>query len=101
MRGVEMQAEEKRLTGLGIGIDDIDGPASQQIGQIPRLADLRIVIPQILRIAGRRAEFMREVVKGADAKAIEMIVAALQRAEIGQPAQMPLADQRRLVAGFL
>jgi hypothetical protein len=43
---------------------------------------------------------MREVVEDAGAKAIEVIVAALQRAEIGQGAEMPLADQRGPIVGF-
>ena len=48
VRGVEVQTDEKGLPGLGISVDDIDGAAAQQIGQIAGLSDFRIVIPQIL-----------------------------------------------------
>ena len=44
---------------------------------------------------------MREVIDRAAAETIEIVVAALQRTEIGQPPQMPFADQRGLVTGLL
>ena len=43
---------------------------------------------------------MREIVEHTGAEAVEMVVAAMQRAKIGQGAQMPLADQRRTVTAF-
>ena len=42
---------------------------------------------------------MREVIDRAAAETIEIVVTALQRAEIGQPPQMPFADQSGLVTG--
>jgi len=42
---------------------------------------------------------VREVIDRAAAEAIEIVVAALQRAEIGQCAQMPFAYQCGLIAG--
>ena len=51
MRRVEMQADEKGLSGLGVFVDDIDGAAPQQIGQIAGLTGFRIVFPEILGIA--------------------------------------------------
>ena len=42
-----------------------------------------------------------EIVHAATAIAPEFIVSAQQRAEIGQPAQMPLANQRGVIASGL
>src|SRR5215472_7068820 len=56
-----------------------------------------VVVPKVFPGSIR----MREVVHGAAAESEEMIVAALQRTELGQNPQMPLADQRRAVTGFL
>ena len=44
---------------------------------------------------------MREVIEGAAAESPEVIVAALERAEVGQIAEVPFAEQGGAVAGFL
>jgi hypothetical protein len=43
---------------------------------------------------------VREVIDRAAAETIEIVVIALQRTEIGQPSQMPFANQRGLVTGL-
>jgi len=82
-------------------VDHLDGAAAQQIGQIAHLLDRDVVLPQIRGVGRGRPGLVRVVVERAAAKAIKMVIATLQRAEIGQGAQMPLADQGRLVAGPL
>src|SRR5271156_908910 len=42
---------------------------------------------------------MREVIERATAKAVEVIVAALQWTIVGKPAEVPFADQCRAVSG--
>jgi hypothetical protein len=101
VRRVEVQTEEKGLPRLCIRIDHVDRAISQQVRQISGVTDLDVVFPQILGIGRRWPVFMREVIEHAGAEAVEMIVSALQWTEIGQPAQTPLADQGRLVAGLL
>jgi hypothetical protein len=95
-----VQAAEKGHSGFGIGVDDIDRAVAQQIGQIAVLADLDVVIPQILGVGRGRPVFVGVIVERTAAEAIEVIVAGLQRAEIGERPQMPLADQCRPIAGF-
>src|SRR5205814_10503108 len=54
-----------------------------------------VAVPEIrLRIRAG----MRVVVDGAAAEAEEMVVAALQRSELREVAEMPFADERRAVA---
>ena len=79
-----MQADQKGLSRFGIGIDDFDGAISQQIGQIAGLTDLDVVFPQILGVGRRRPVFVREIIEDTGAEAVEMVIAALQGAEIGQ-----------------
>ena len=101
VRGVEVQTDEKGHSGFGVGVDHIDRAVAQQIGQIAVLVDLGIVIPEILGFGRGRPVFVGVIVECAAAEAIEVIVPGLQWPEIRQPAQMPLADQGRLVADLL
>jgi hypothetical protein len=96
-----MKADEEGLPGSGVSFDHIDGAGAQQIGQVAGPADFDVALPQIIGVGHRRAGFVREVIDRAAAETIEIVVAALQRTEIGQPPQMPFADQRGLVAGLL
>ena len=70
----------------------------QQFGQISGLMNGHVAIPEIIGRGVCRSGLVREVIERASAKTPEVIVAALERAVVGQPAQMPLADEHGLVA---
>src|SRR5437762_14191641 len=63
--------------------------------------NLRIIVPKIFRVGVGPAGFVREVIQPAAAKAEEVVVATLERAEIRQPTEMPLTEQGRAVSGLL
>jgi hypothetical protein len=96
-----MQADQEGLPGSNIGFDQIHGAGAQQVGQVAGSADFDVVLPQIIGVGHRRTGFVREVIDRTAAETIEIVVSALQRTEIGQPPQMPFADQRGLVTGLL
>src|SRR6266481_9757182 len=58
--------------------------------------DSHIIVPKIILATYS----VREIVHCPAAKSVEMIVATLQRTKLWQKTQMPLANQRRAVAGF-
>src|SRR5262249_52881894 len=95
-----MQADQERLLRLGVAVDNRDGAITQQVGQIAVLLDLDVAIPTIVSVGRRRAELVVVVIERTATKSIEVIVTALQGAEVGQTSEVPLADQRRPVAGF-
>src|SRR5579859_1511261 len=62
--------------------------------------DLCVVIPKIVLALIGCSVFVGEVVESATSETPEMIVAALQRTVVRQPAEVPFADQRRAVSGL-
>src|SRR3954449_12434049 len=54
-----------------------------------------------LRSSARMVGAMIEIIGGATEDAEEMVVAALERAEIRQKTEVPFSDQRRAIAGLL
>ena len=101
VRRGEMQAEEERLPRPRVGIDGIDRAVAEQIGHIAMPLDRNLLLMQLKRLiaAARMVETMIEIIGGAAENPEEMVIAALERAEFRQEAEMPLADQRRRVAG--
>ena len=97
VRRVEMQAEQEGLAGLGVAVDHLHGVAAEQVGGVAGLRHRLVVVPEI---RGAGAAGVQVVVDGAAAIAVEMVIAAFQRAEIGQVAEVPLADQGGAVAGL-
>ena len=72
-----------------------DGAVAEELRQVAHLVHQHVVVPQIfVGPAGR----VPVVVEAAAAEAVEVVVAALERAEVRQRAQVPLADERRAVA---
>src|SRR3954453_813790 len=97
MRGVEVEADHEWLGRFGVSVDDLDGARAEHLGEVAVLVDGDIVVPEVVSIA----VLVRVVVDGAAAETIEMIVAALERTEVRQQAEMPLADKGGAVAGLL
>src|SRR5438105_9581260 len=97
VRRIEVQAEEERLLGRGIVLDYRHSALAQQIGQVSRLVNLRVVIPKVVAIGVRRAGLVSEVIQRAGPKAPEVIVSTFQRAVIREKTKMPFADQRGAV----
>src|SRR6267142_1458255 len=95
MGGGEMQAEQEGILGLGIRLDGLYRPIAEKIGHVAMPLDRNLSFVQLarLRAAACRIAPMIEVVGGARINAEELVVAALQRAEIRQQAEMPFADQ--------
>ena len=98
VRRIEMQAEREGLARLRVAVDDVDGAIAEQFGGVAHLLDGHVVVPEIGLVIGA---FVPIVVDAAAAESVEVIVAALQRAEFRQFAEVPLADERRRIAGFL
>ena len=97
-RGVVHAEEERRRVGRGDALDEVDGAARDEVGEIALLAMLGLALPQVVR-AARVA--MAEVVDAARHRPEELVVARAQRAERGRIAEVPLAGERRAVAGRL
>src|SRR6266704_4513092 len=60
--------------------------------------DRNVVLP---KIASAGTAGVREIVERSTAKSKEMVIAAFQGTKLWQCAQMPFADQRRAITGFL
>jgi hypothetical protein len=89
MRGVEVQAQKERLPRGRVAVDELHRVVAEQIGEIAVLARGHAVGPQIGIVV--------EIIRGASADAVEMVVAALERAVFRQRSQMPFAHQHRRV----
>jgi hypothetical protein len=87
--------EEGRLASA-LPADEVHGALGDEIGEIPDGMGLRFSLEEVV-LPGRVA--VSEIVEAAAHRAEELPVAALQRAEVRQEAEMPLADQGRRVAG--
>ena len=94
----EVQAEQERPAGPGVVADHLHRAVAEQVGRVAFRRDLLVLLPEI---RGAAPAGVPVVVDRAAAIAVEVVVAALMRAEIRQTAQMPLADQRRAVPGLL
>src|SRR4029450_3326815 len=76
----------------------------QQIGEIPDAIERRQVLPQVGRASWCRVtpwrirRTVREVIDGAAQHTEELVEAMIVRAEFRPPPEMPLPNQRRLVA---
>ena len=92
VRRVEMQADEEGLAIFHIAVNRLDGLFGEQVCQITVLVDFDIVIPQVVRVGLGAAGFMCEIIQTASAESPEMIVATLERPEIGERAEMPFAE---------
>ena len=101
MRRVEMETDEEGLPGFCIVINCRYGTVADQVCQISGLVDLHIAIPQIVGIGVGWSGFVCEIIEATPAKAPEVVVAALEGTEIGQPTEMPFSNQRSAVAGPL
>src|SRR5262249_41968884 len=96
VRRVEMQADEERLAAARVAVDRVDRAGAEQLGHISDLMNLHVLIPEVMLLT-RVA--VRVVVDGAAAEAEEMVVSALERPELRQETEVPLADERRAVPG--
>ena len=99
MRRVEVQTDQERPARSGVAIDFGHGAVAEQVREIANLVNLDIAIPEIIRVAARWTVFVREVIQRAATESVEAVIAAFQRPEIRQPAEVPFSDQRRAVAG--
>ena len=100
VRRVEMQAQEEGLSGRRVVGDHLDRAVAEQVGEVAVLMDQCVLIPEVVGRSIGCAGLVGEVVELAAAEAVEVVVSALERAVVRQPAQVPFADQRGAVAGF-
>ena len=96
-----MQADQEGPICSGVAGDLSHSAVAEQVREVANLVNLGIAIPQIVRVAVRRAIFVAEIVQRAAAKTVEAVIATFQRPEIRQPAEVPFADQCRAVADAL
>ena len=97
VRGVEGEIEIERLVGV-LRLDVFDRVVAEELGRVALLADrLVVAIP-----VEHAMLLVREVIQLADHRAVLVVEAALPGPILlVGVAKMPLADDRRLVAGFL
>ena len=101
MRRGEVQAHQERLPRPRVAVDRLDRAVAEQVRHVAVAVDRHFLFVELVGLgaAARVIGPVIEVVGGAAEDAEEVVVAALDRAEIRQEAEMPLADQRRAVAG--
>ena len=87
----------ERLRQSGIGFDRLHRAIAKQVGHVAVAVDRDLLLMEWRP----RLAAVIEIVRGAAPDAEEVVVAALERAEIRQEAQMPLADKCRAIASFL
>ena len=91
-----MDRQEEGRLASALPADEVHGALGDEIGEIPGGMGFRLSLEEVV-LPGRVA--VGEVVEAAAHRAEELPVAALQRSEVRQEAEVPLADQRRRVAG--
>src|SRR5262245_35108954 len=110
MGSCEMEAEQEGLTRPGISLDGLHRPLAEQVRHVTVALDrhflfIKLAVDQAAGEAeceiAQRVRTMIEIVGSAREDAEEMVVAAPQRTEIRQEAEMPFADQRGAVARLL
>jgi hypothetical protein len=74
------------------------GALCQEVGQVARLAHFDLTLVEVELPGGLS---MGEVVDPAAQNAVELVEAVLRGAVLGKEPEVPLADQRGLVAGKL
>ena len=94
-RRVVDRQEEGRLASA-LPADEVHGALGDEIGEIPDGMGFRLALEEVVLPGGVA---VGEVVEAAAHRAEELPVAALQRSEVRQEAEVPLADQGRRVAG--
>src|SRR5262249_9658848 len=103
MRCGEMQAEKERLLRLGKGFDGLDRPVAKQFSHVTVTLDRDLALMELtcLRTTLCCIGAVIEIVGCAGIDAEELVVAALDWAEIRQKAEMPFANKARAVARLL
>ena len=100
VRRVEVERDEKWLFGFGVVADGGDGAVAEEVGEVAVVVDEGVLIPEVVGVGGGSAGFVGEVVELAAAEAVEVVVSGFEWAEVGEPAEVPLADQGGSVAGL-
>ncbi len=90
VRGREMQAHEEGLVGRREVADEPHRVVAEEIGEIAGLVGQNVFVPQRV--------IMVEVVGRAAADPVIVLVAAFERPVVRKEAEVPLADQGRVVA---
>mmetsp|Transcript_67487 Transcript_67487/g.186944 ORF Transcript_67487/g.186944 Transcript_67487/m.186944 type:complete len:527 (-) Transcript_67487:101-1681(-) len=100
VRRGEVQAQQE---GLGRTLAAQEGLAvvGDQVGVVAHLVDPHLALEQVRGQVGADAGLVGEIVHRAAGVAKELVVAALQRTELGQGAEVPFAEQRGAVAAGL
>ena len=95
MRRAEVEAEQERPVEAGESLERADRMVAQQVGQIARLMQRRVAIPQV----GMIRHGVGEIIDRAAAEPPEMLISAFERSEARQGPEMPLADEPGFIAG--
>ena len=98
-----MQAQEKRLFCPGVSLDRLNCPIAEQVRHVAVPLDRHLFLMELVCVVATACG-VRTVIKIIGTAAVyseEVVVAALERAEIRQEAEVPFADQRRAVARLL
>src|SRR5262249_50736013 len=97
MRRSEVQTQEKRFLRPGVTLDRLHGALAKKVGHVADAIDWHLLLVKW----NRRLAAVIEIVGRASEDAKEVVVAALERAEVGQETKVPLTDERGAVAGLL
>jgi hypothetical protein len=98
-----MQVQQERLLRPRVAVDRLDRAITEQVGHVAVPLDRNLALMELSRLGAAAGciPTMIEIVGGARINAEELVVAALERAVIGQKAEVPLADQAGGIAGLL
>src|SRR5690606_6537379 len=90
----EMQAQQPGLLLPRPLLQEANATLGKEISIVSYLLYPHVAVPQIVIVA----DFVSEIVDAPTAVTPELVIAALQRPEVGQPAQMPFADESGAIA---
>jgi hypothetical protein len=92
-----MKAQKEWLTRFGVAVDDADGAVTEECCEVSGFMYEHVFVPEIFVGSSCRVV---EVIDCAHAESVEVVIAAFERTEIRQRAEVPLADERRSVTCF-
>src|SRR3546814_15881935 len=80
-----MQTQEKWGVFIAMALDELDRLATEQVGQVARLDDLRFIVPQL----ELSHDAMAEIIDPTATKNPQKIIAVHYRIKFGSLAQVP------------
>ena len=95
-----MQAHHEGRARTRVGFEGLHGAIAEQVGQVAVPLDGHFLLVQLVGFGAVAPGIgaVVEIVGGAAKDSKEVVIAALERAEIREEAEVPFADQRGAIA---